>query len=168
MFRLRTKSTMALTQNSHQSADLKRCAKTGIAALLICVVIVSTGCLRAYRPNIQQGNIVTTEMLESLEQGMSRREVRYVLGSPMIEDPFHADRWDYVYTLREGRSKKRKQSTITVVFDNDRLASVEGDPALREISELDSGNSVVGKSSATARRFWDRLFKRRNETSSTN
>jgi len=159
---------MALTQNLTQSAGLKRYARTGITALLVCVIVVSSGCLRAYRPNIQQGNIVTTDMLESLEQGMSRREVRYVLGSPMIEDPFHADRWDYVYTLREGRSKKRKQSTITVVFDNDRLASVEGDPALREISELDSGNSVVSKSSATARRFWDRLFKRRDSAGSTN
>jgi len=151
-----------------QTAGFRLSVRFGVAVLLICALVLSSGCLRAYRPNIQQGNIVTTTMLESLEQGMSRREVRYVLGSPMIEDPFHADRWDYVYTLREGRSSKRKQSLVTVVFNKDRLASVEGDPALREISELDSGNGVVGKSSATARKFWDRLFKRRDSVSTTN
>lgn len=133
-----------------------------VLLVLISISSVNSGCLRAYRPNIQQGNIVTAQMLESLAPGMSRREVRYTLGSPMIEDPFHADRWDYVYTLREGRSNKRQQSLITVVFDNDKLASVEGDESLREISESKDG--IVRASSSKAREFWNRLFKRRPES----
>ncbi len=129
--------------------------------VLICFCSASSGCLRAYRPDIQQGNIVTAQMLESLSPGMSRREVRYTLGSPMIEDPFHADRWDYVYTLREGRSNKRQQSLITVVFENDRLLSVEGDENLREIAEKEDG--FVSASTSRAKNFWNRVFKRRSQ-----
>lgn len=135
-----------------------------VVLLLISFCVISSGCLRAYRPNIQQGNIVTTEMLELLEPGMSRREVRYTLGSPMIEDPFHADRWEYVYTLREGRSKKRQQSVVTVVFEDDRLASVNGNPELMEISEARGATRILGASTEKARNFWNRLFNRRIKT----
>lgn len=78
-----------------------------------------------YRPEIQQGNVVTQEQINALEPGMSRRQVRFVLGSPMLTDVFHADRWDYAFTLGIG-SKPSEIRLVTVHFENDRLARISG------------------------------------------
>lgn len=82
--------------------------------------------LKPYRIEVQQGNLVTKDMLARLKPGMSPSQVRFVLGTPLIVDPFHADRWDYVYSLqREGKVVERRH--ITVLFENDKLKGVEGD-----------------------------------------
>lgn len=79
-----------------------------------------------YRPDIQQGNIVTQEAVNKLEPGMSKRQVRFVLGTPMLADAFHQDRWDYIYTLTEGWGE-REQKNLTVYFEQDSLIKIEGD-----------------------------------------
>ena len=56
-----------------------------------------------YRINVEQGNVVTEEMVDQLRPGLNRRQVRYIMGTPLIEDSFHEDRWDYRYTLRNTR-----------------------------------------------------------------
>ena len=61
-----------------------------------------TGCYPGYRMDVEQGNVVTPEQRAQLQLGMGRREARFVLGSPLVKDPFHTDRWDYVYSLRDG------------------------------------------------------------------
>jgi len=82
--------------------------------------------LKPYRIEVQQGNLVTQEMLVRLKPGMTPSQVRFILGTPLIVDPFHTDRWDYVYSLQqEGKVMERRR--ITVLFENDRLKGVEGD-----------------------------------------
>jgi outer membrane protein assembly factor BamE len=73
-----------------------------------------------YRINVEQGNIVTREMLDQLKPGMSRRQVRFVLGTPLLEDPFHSDRWDYIYTVRNG-DRTLIERRLTVFFEGDTL-----------------------------------------------
>lgn len=81
-----------------------------------------------YRINVEQGNIVTQEMVDQLKPGMSRRQVRYILGTPLVNDTFNQNRWDYTYVLRNGR-KIIEQSTLTVFFEGDNLVRIEGDLA---------------------------------------
>ena len=79
-----------------------------------------------YRPVIQQGNVVTQDEVNELQPGMTRRQVRYVLGSPMLTDVFHADRWDYAFTVGVG-SRPDEIRRVTVFFERDRLVRVAGD-----------------------------------------
>ncbi|NIR29314.1 MAG: outer membrane protein assembly factor BamE [Gammaproteobacteria bacterium] len=92
---------------------------------LILVLASLAGCT-GYRTDVQQGNVITQEMVERLEPDMSKEEVRFILGSPPIVDPFHPDRWDYVYSFRPGGGERR-QRRIAVIFEGGRLARIEGD-----------------------------------------
>jgi len=84
-----------------------------------------------YRIDIQQGNVVTQEMVSKLKVGMTRSQVRFVLGSPLVTDMFHGDRWDYVYTMqKQGKPEERRR--LTVIFDGDKLATLEGDVVLSD------------------------------------
>lgn len=84
--------------------------------------------LKPYKIDIQQGNYVTQDMIAKLQPGMSRSQVRFALGTPLIVDPFRTDRWDYVYTLAKG-GVLTEQRTVTVVFRGDVLDRIEGDVA---------------------------------------
>ena len=77
-----------------------------------------------YRVDIQQGNAVDREMLDQLEIGMDRRKVRFILGTPLLADPFHQDRWDYVYSFRTG-SEPAVRQRVSLHFVDDRLARIE-------------------------------------------
>lgn len=79
-----------------------------------------------YKMTVQQGNIITEEMVDRLEPGMTKSQVRFLLGTPMLTDMFHSDRWDYTYTIRRGR-KQMKDTRLTVFFQDDALVRVEGD-----------------------------------------
>jgi outer membrane protein assembly factor BamE len=79
-----------------------------------------------YRMEIQQGNFVSQEMVAQLKPGMTKDQVRFVLGTPMVTDIFHADRWDYIY-WREASNGRREQRKLTVLFDNGQLARIDGD-----------------------------------------
>ncbi len=79
-----------------------------------------------YRIDIQQGNVVTQEMVDKLKAGQTRSQVRFVLGSPLVADMFHNDRWDYVYLMqKQGKPDERRR--LTVMFDGDKLVRLEGD-----------------------------------------
>jgi outer membrane protein assembly factor BamE len=82
-----------------------------------------------YRIDVEQGNIVTQEMVDQLKPGMSRRQVRFILGTPLIEDPFNPDRWDYPYVKRNGLTVL-SESRLTVFFDGDSLVKYDGDIAV--------------------------------------
>ena len=87
---------------------------------------LSTPLLSPYKMDIRQGNYVTPEMREKLKLGMTKQQVRYVLGTPMLADAFHGDRWDYPYRL-EQRGEIVEKQLLTLYFDGDRLARVEDD-----------------------------------------
>ena len=84
-----------------------------------------------YRVDIQQGNVVTPEMVDKLEIGMERRKVRFILGTPLVVDTFNPDRWDYLYILRPGSGPEVTQR-LSVYFRDDRLARIDDrlDPGL--------------------------------------
>lgn len=87
-----------------------------------------------YRPDIQQGNVVTQETMDKVKLGMDKRQVRYALGSPMLVDVFHQDRWDYVYTMGRG-SKPKEIARTAMIFENERLVRIDGELQPRPINE---------------------------------
>jgi outer membrane protein assembly factor BamE len=76
---------------------------------------------------IQQGNYLTQEMVSQLQAGMTRDQVRFVLGTPLLTDIFHDNRWDYVYRRQRANSREVEERHLSVFFENDRLVRVEGD-----------------------------------------
>ncbi|TAK84589.1 MAG: outer membrane protein assembly factor BamE [Betaproteobacteria bacterium] len=79
-----------------------------------------------YKMEIQQGNFVSQEMVSKLKPGMTKEQVRFVLGTPLITDIFHGNRWDYVY-WHEDQAGNREQRKLAVFFDNGKLARLDGD-----------------------------------------
>ena len=79
-----------------------------------------------YKPDIQQGNVVEQEMVDQLRPGMSKTQAAYVLGTPMLRDVFHQNRWDYVYRLKEGRADTVSQR-VSLWFEDNQLVRIEGD-----------------------------------------
>lgn len=79
-----------------------------------------------YKIPIAQGNIITQDMIDKLEPGMTPRQVIFVMGSPLVRDPFNQDRWDYVYNYQPGGGV-RGQERITLYFENEQLVRYEGD-----------------------------------------
>lgn len=108
--------------------------------LLLCCLILGgcgfggfrLGFPGVYRIDIPQGNIVTQEMLDQLEPGMTKRQVRFVMGTPLVQDTFEPDRWDYLHSLQQGR-RERTQERVSLYFEDERLVRIEGDlaPAAR-------------------------------------
>ena len=97
-----------------------------------------------YRMTVQQGNIVTEEMVDRLEPGMNKSQVRFLLGTPMLTDLFHTDRWDYTYTIRRGH-KPMQSTRLTLWFQEDALVKVEGDlrPDPNRASRREPGDLLV-------------------------
>lgn len=87
-----------------------------------------------YKPDIVQGNVVTIEQIAQVKPGMTRVQVRDVLGTPLITDPFHAQRWDYVFTMKR-QGFDDQQRTFFVLFDNDAVQKVDS-PALPSEEEF--------------------------------
>ena len=84
-----------------------------------------------YKMDIRQGNFVTPDMREKLKIGMTRQQVRYVLGTPMVNDAFHGNRWDYVYRLEQG-GKMTESRSMALFFEGDSLARIaDGDPSAK-------------------------------------
>ena len=81
-----------------------------------------------YKPEIQQGNYLSQETIAQLKPGMSKEQVRFILGTPLITDVFHADRWDYVY-WREAENGKREERRIALFFNEGKLDRIQGDVA---------------------------------------
>jgi outer membrane protein assembly factor BamE len=77
-----------------------------------------------YKPDIVQGNVVTTEQFTQVKPGMTRSQVKEILGSPLITDPFHADRWDYVFTLKR-QGFDDQQRAFAVLFDKDQVLKID-------------------------------------------
>jgi outer membrane protein assembly factor BamE len=78
-----------------------------------------------YQMTVQQGNIITEEMVDRLQPGMTKSQVRYLLGTPMLEDIFHSNRWDYTYTIRR-KHQHMEIKRLTLLFKDDALVKVEG------------------------------------------
>jgi outer membrane protein assembly factor BamE len=104
------------------------------SVLIAAIFLASCGSARlpmpeipAYRIEIQQGNFISQEMVSQLKIGMSKEQVRFILGTPLITDSFHADRWDYIFRRQKANSKELEEHKLAVFFQDEKLARVEGD-----------------------------------------
>ncbi len=79
-----------------------------------------------YKIDIQQGNVIEQEMLDKLRPGMDKNQVRFIMGTPVIIDPFHSERWEYIFSFQKGGGV-REQRHITLHFEDEKLAYVSGD-----------------------------------------
>lgn len=96
-----------------------------VSVFLLAGAFLLSGC-SAYRIDVRQGNYVDQEMVSQLRKGMTREQVRFVLGTPLVVDMFRENRWDYVYRFTEGWGKPQTR-TLSLFFVDNRLDSVEGD-----------------------------------------
>ncbi len=96
---------------------------------MTAAVVLIGLCLDAcvYRIDIQQGNLLEQKDIDRVEVGMTRSQVQFLLGTPMVEDSFHRNRWDYAYYFRKGRSRDITRRWMVVYFDGDRVAKIERD-----------------------------------------
>jgi outer membrane protein assembly factor BamE len=122
------------------------------------IFLVLTGCSDlqfpwVYRINVDQGNIITQDMVNQLTPGMSRSQVQFVMGSALLVDTFHDDRWDYVYTFQDSKGK-RSQHRMAVFFQEDKLSAITGDfaPEMTEgpLPPPKTGNSTEVKPAVPA------------------
>lgn len=100
-----------------------------LTSLSLSSLLVLTGCSfpGVYKIDIQQGNVVTQDMIDQLRPGMTRSQVRYIMGNPLITDTFQPNRWDYLYSIQPGGGQ-RLQERVSLIFDgSDRLAGLSGD-----------------------------------------
>jgi len=94
-----------------------------LPALLIIAALLS-GCV--YKIDVEQGNFVTTDLVDKLKPGMTKSQVKLILGTPLLTDVFHADRWDYYFDNAK-RGKEVAHKRLTVFFKDDKLVSFTGD-----------------------------------------
>ncbi len=93
------------------------------SALGISIAVLSSACV--YRINIQQGNYLDQSAVNQIQAGMTRSQVRYLLGTPLAADPFEKDRWDYIYYLKKGRTGHVDSRRVTVYFDGEKVAKLD-------------------------------------------
>lgn len=129
-----------------------------IKALVFTTLIATLpACGLLYEPDVQQGNVITQEMLERVEIGMTRSQVEYLLGTPLIEDPFHTDRWDYYYNYRRGRANTQQQTILTMFFKSDQLTEVRGNTDLYNVDADHPAAPDLTDRERDQRTFWERV-----------
>jgi outer membrane protein assembly factor BamE len=115
--------------------------------LLSILLVASCGTalptVKPYKLDIQQGNVVTSKMLLQLRPGMTKSQVRYIMGTPLIQDSFHGNRWDYFYQMREG-GKVIEQRRVILDFENEVLKTVRGDVVPSAAEAAQSADKPVG------------------------
>ena len=142
-----------------------------IALCLLCA------CSRSYdggfnapllhKIDIQQGNVVDQEMLDQLKPRMNKKQVKFIMGTPVLIDPFHNERWEYIYSFQEGGTV-REQRHITLHFENDKLAFISGDIEISNIPKqeykiiTEENAIIVPISNKEEKGFFGRLFNKIN------
>lgn len=130
---------------------------------LFCATVLSA-CIKPYQPDIQQGNIINNSDLREIRAGMSKQEVLFILGTPMVIDPFNEQRWDYYYSNRDQRRRETDQRLITAIFDEDKLMGLSGDVDLANVQLLEPstedkqhGGTVITKPTQREKGLLNRL-----------
>ena len=108
---------------------------------------------RPYVPDIVQGNFVSSEQYSKLKLGMTREQVRQILGTPLLADYFHANRWDYVFEYKRNGQVIGKDRRITLFFDGDKLVKFEGDALPTDVELV----AEIDGYAKTKRSFWEMI-----------
>ena len=99
-----------------------------LLSLVVVTLAFASGCV--YRASISQGNLIEQKDLDQVEVGMTRNQIRFLLGTPMIDDPFHAARWDYVYYLKIGRNDATFKRWVSIHFDDNIVSEIHKEQEL--------------------------------------
>ena len=102
--------------------------KSILVFLTFFCLVVTSGCI--YRANISQGNLIKQEDLDQVEVSMTKNQVRFLLGTPMISDPFSRNRWDYVYYITIGRDAATRKRWVSVYFVDEKVSEIRLDQEL--------------------------------------
>ncbi len=118
-------------------------------------LILMTACTRSfdggynmpllYKIDIQQGNVIEQDMLNKLRPGMNKNQVKFIMGTPVIVDPFHNERWEYIFSFQEGGGV-REQRHITLHFEDEKLSHVSGDIEVSHVPRVE--NEIVTEDDA--------------------
>ncbi len=129
----------------------------------LLALLLLTSCIKTYKHDVQQGNIVDPDRLARLELGMSKNDVQGLIGTSMLQDSFHPDRWDYYYSLRKARAKDTKRQLITLYFRDDKLIQIVGDVIPKNEKPASETKTVVIEEKPPAggliQRGWDKVWK---------
>ena len=151
-----------------RTAFLKPFAHWFVLVLLVMGAAILTGCstkvddtqrtmmnsiFRPYVPDVIQGNFISSEQYAKLEVGMSREQVRQILGTPLLTSYFHANRWDYVFEFKRLGEKISKERRVTVFFDGDKVTKFNGDALPTEVELV----AEIDNYAKHKRSFWDIL-----------
>ena len=138
--------------------------------LFLSFAVLATACIRPYQPDIQQGNILNNSDLKEIRYGMSKQEVLFILGTPMVIDPFNESRWDYFYSKTDPRKKQTEKRIVTAVFDGDSLIDLRGDVSLNKVHALEPsiedqqhGGTVITQPTQKEKGFLSRMFTERRD-----
>jgi outer membrane protein assembly factor BamE len=136
---------------SYSSVLLKATALlTATLMLVACGNVSSFRFPGVYRIDIPQGNIITQEMVDQLRPGLTKRQVNFILGTPLVRDTFNQDRWDYVYSYQPGGGE-RLQERLTVFFEDGMLTRFEGDftqsPGKEQFGQSTQGANATASNS---------------------
>jgi outer membrane protein assembly factor BamE len=106
---------------------------------------------RPYVPDVVQGNFISSEQYAKLQLGMTREQVRQILGTPLLASYFHANRWDYIFEFKRAGQTVGKERHVTVFFDGDKVVKFEGDALPTEVELV----AEIDNYAKTKRSFWD-------------
>jgi outer membrane protein assembly factor BamE len=135
-------------------------------ASIVLAALIATGCstkvdetqrtlmnsiFRPYVPDTIQGNFISSEQYAKLEVGMSREQVRQILGTPLLASYFHANRWDYIFEFKRLGEKISKERRVTVFFDGDKVTKFNGDALPTEVELV----AEIDNYAKNKRSFWD-------------
>ncbi len=109
-------------------------------AVAVSLALSMLGCV--YRINVQQGNFLDQAAVDQVKPGMTRSQVRYLLGTPMVADTFDRDRWDYIYYLKKGRSQHTDSRRVTVYFETEKVAKIDK-PSAAVVAAQDASAAKV-------------------------
>ena len=134
-----------------------------ITGILLALLLLAS-CIRTYKHDVQQGNIVDPDRLTRLELGMTKSDVQTLLGTSLLQDSFHPDRWDYFYSLRKARKKDTEKKLLTLYFKEGKLYQIVGTVTSTGETEAASQTKtvVIDEKPATGgiiQRGWDKVWK---------
>jgi len=132
-------------------------------SLLTSLTLVSCSTIMSYIPgvytiDIQQGNIIEQSMVDQLRPGMNKRQVLYIMGSPMLDNVFHKNRWDYLYS-NQPSGEERVQKQISLFFENDQIAGIQGDfrPSATPVLKTSNETTVDVPKRDLEKTLWEKI-----------
>lgn len=102
------------------------------------VIIIGLAACSIYKLDIQQGNVITQEMIEKLTIGMDMGQINHIVGTPLVKDPFHNDRWEYVYSMNTKGGEIEQFSHVSLYFKDSKLSNIQINQAVLKREELES------------------------------